>query len=109
MTNLYIGDIYIRMYVWIIDANNNKFRLISSPVPCVILAVIHYFQDMSELETSLSKLKALQDDDKTENALLRSRIDEQSQLIMILKQRMDEAVNHARTLERTNEALQAQR
>ena len=64
---------------------------------------------MSELETSLSKLKALKDDDKTENALLRSRIDEQSQLIMILKQRMDEAVNHARTLERTNEALQAQR
>ena len=64
---------------------------------------------MSELQTSLSKLKALKEDDKTENALLRSRIDEQSQLIMILKQQADEAVNQARSLERTNEGLKAQR
>ena len=64
---------------------------------------------MVELQTNLSKLKALSEDDKTENALLRSRIDEQSQLIMILKQQTDEAVNRARSLERTNEGLKAQR
>ena len=64
-------------------------------------------QDMSEMQANLSKLRALKEDDKTENGLLRSRIDEQSQLIMILKKRTDEAVNHARTLEAMNEELRA--
>ena len=50
---------------------------------------------------SLSKLRGLADDDKTQNALLRSRIDDQSQLIMILKQRADEAVGAAHGLEST--------
>lgn len=62
---------------------------------------------MSEIQTNLTKLRALTQDDKTENALLRSRIDEQSQLIMILKQRTDEAVNQAKTLERMNDELRA--
>lgn len=62
-------------------------------------------QDMSTIQENLAKLKGLKDDDKTETALLRSRIDEQSQLIMILKQRTDEAVQRARTLEARNEEL----
>ncbi|KAH3754973.1 coiled-coil domain-containing protein 89-like [Dreissena polymorpha] len=55
--------------------------------------------------SSLSKLKGLGKDDKTENAMLRSRIDEQSQLIMILKTRADEAFTRIQTLERINEEL----
>lgn len=53
----------------------------------------------------LSKLKGLTKDDKTENAMLRSRIDEQSQLIMILKTRADEAFTRVQTLERINQEL----
>ena len=58
------------------------------------------------MQTNLAKLKALSEDDKTENALLRGRIDEQSQLIMILKQRADEAVFKVRALERINQELE---
>lgn len=43
----------------------------------------------------------------SENALLRSRIDEQSQLIMILKQRSDEAIQTAHSLEKSNALLAA--
>jgi len=53
----------------------------------------------------LSKLKGLAKDDKTENAMLRSRIDEQSQLIMILKNRADEAITRIQTLEKINTEL----
>lgn len=62
------------------------------------------FQGNKELST-LSKLKGLAKDDKTENAMLRSRIDEQSQLIMILKNRADEAFSRIATLERINQEL----
>ncbi|XP_060600942.1 coiled-coil domain-containing protein 89-like [Ruditapes philippinarum] len=55
--------------------------------------------------STLSKLKGLAKDDKTENAMLRSRIDEQSQLIMILKNRADEAFSRTSTLERINKEL----
>ena len=41
---------------------------------------------MGDMQEKLKKLRGLAEDDKTENAMLRSRIDEQSQLIMILKQ-----------------------
>ena len=58
------------------------------------------------METNLAKLKNLPLDDKSQNALLRSRIDEQSQLIMILKQRTDEAVLKSQTLERINKELE---
>lgn len=44
-------------------------------------------------------------DDKMENALLRSRIDEQSQLIMILKKRADEAIAARKTFESGNAEL----
>lgn len=62
------------------------------------------FQGNAEL-SSLSKLRGLTKDDKTENAMLRSRIDEQSQLIMILKNRADEAVTRIQTLEKINKEL----
>ena len=42
------------------------------------------------MKANLEKLRSLSEDDKTEAAMLRSRIDEQSQLIMILKR-----VSHA--------------
>ena len=45
-------------------------------------------------------------DDKSENALLRSRIDEQSQLIMILKRRSDDAVLANRSLEKVKQELE---
>ena len=63
------------------------------------------FQDMQEMQESLSKLKALKADDKTEAGMLRSRIDEQSKLIMILKQRADEEIIRAQTLDRINKEL----
>ncbi|XP_077978620.1 coiled-coil domain-containing protein 89-like isoform X2 [Glandiceps talaboti] len=55
---------------------------------------------------NLDKLRSLSKDDKTENAMLRSRIDEQSQLICILKQRSDEYVQKALTLDRVNKELE---
>ncbi|ELT92309.1 hypothetical protein CAPTEDRAFT_136474 [Capitella teleta] len=58
------------------------------------------------METNLSKLRALSEDDKTENAMLRSRITDQSQLIMILKQRADEATISLKSLEKVNKELE---
>ena len=63
------------------------------------------FQDPLSTYPNLSKLKGLAKDDKTENAMLRSRIDEQSQLIMILKNRADEAIIRTQTLEKINSEL----
>lgn len=57
------------------------------------------------MQTNLVKLKALTEDDKAENAKLRSRIDEQCQLIMILKQRADEGTIRTQTLEKINKEL----
>lgn len=62
-------------------------------------------KESSEAFPTLSKLKGLSRDDKTENAMLRSRIDEQSQLIMILKARADEAIIRTQTLEKINAEL----
>ncbi|XP_071102163.1 coiled-coil domain-containing protein 89-like [Haliotis cracherodii] len=62
-------------------------------------------KDMTDMEQTLSKLRALSEDDKTEAGMLRSRIDEQSQLIMILKQRADEAVIRTQTLDAINKEL----
>ena len=58
------------------------------------------------MQANLAKLRALSEDDKSENAMLRSRINEQSQLIMILKQRADEASITTQTLERINRELE---
>ncbi|GFN84107.1 coiled-coil domain-containing protein 89 [Plakobranchus ocellatus] len=62
-------------------------------------------QDMEDMQTNLGKLKALSEDDKFENAKLRSRIDEQCQLIMILKQKADDGTIKLQTLERMNKEL----
>lgn len=45
-------------------------------------------------------------DEKAENGLLRSRLDEQSQLICLLKRRADDTVLRCQGLERTNEELE---
>ena len=58
------------------------------------------------MQQNLDKLKNLSHDDKTETAMLRSRIDEQGQLICILKQRADEALVRSHTLERVNKELE---
>ncbi|XP_072029428.1 coiled-coil domain-containing protein 89-like [Amphiura filiformis] len=63
-------------------------------------------QDIDEMQGNLDKLRNLSHDDKTENAMLRSRIDEQGQLICILKQRADEALTRSQTLERVNKELE---
>lgn len=47
----------------------------------------------------MQKLKTLSRDELTENAMLRSRIDQQAELICILKQRADEALRKTRVLE----------
>ncbi|XP_041479276.1 coiled-coil domain-containing protein 89-like [Lytechinus variegatus] len=63
-------------------------------------------QDVEVMNANLDKLKRLSQEDKTEAAMLRSRIDEQAQLICILKQRADESLVKAQTLERVNKELE---
>ena len=58
------------------------------------------------MQASLARLKGLSESEKTENAMLQSRLDEQSQLIMILKQRSDEKGVKLQTLEHINEELE---
>nr|KAG5709428.1 hypothetical protein BaRGS_029277 [Batillaria attramentaria] len=62
-------------------------------------------KDVQEMRETLSKLKNLKEDDKNEAGMLRSRIDEQSRLIMVLKQRADEEIIRAQTLDRVNKEL----
>ncbi|XP_078084322.1 coiled-coil domain-containing protein 89 [Mustelus asterias] len=65
-------------------------------------------EEIDAVQITLEKLRGLSQDDKTENALLRSRIDEQSQLICILKQRADESLLRCQTLETINTELENQ-
>ncbi|XP_041057155.1 coiled-coil domain-containing protein 89 [Carcharodon carcharias] len=65
-------------------------------------------QEIDAVEITLEKLRGLSQDDKTEKALLRSRIDEQSQLICILKRRADEFLLRCQTLETINTELENQ-
>ena len=60
---------------------------------------------MEDMQTNLGKLKALSEDDKLENVKLRSRIDEQCQLIMVLKQKADDGTIKIQTLDRMNKEL----
>ena len=64
---------------------------------------------MESVHDTFKKLRGLSEDDKNENALLRSRIDEQSQLIMFLKQRLDEAAISTKTIEKLNKELENKR
>jgi len=50
----------------------------------------------------------LSEEEHLENAVLRSRIDKQSQLIMTLKQRLDEATQSADLLDKHNTSLTAE-
>ncbi|RUS86764.1 hypothetical protein EGW08_005487 [Elysia chlorotica] len=61
--------------------------------------------DMEDMQTNLGKLKALSEDDKLENVKLRSRIDEQCQLIMVLKKKADDGTIKIQTLDRMNKEL----
>ncbi|XP_067843424.1 coiled-coil domain-containing protein 89 isoform X1 [Heptranchias perlo] len=65
-------------------------------------------QEIDDVKITLERLRGLSQDDKTENALLRSRIDEQSQLICILKLRADEFLQRCQTLEIINTELEKQ-
>ncbi|XP_069509648.1 coiled-coil domain-containing protein 89 [Ambystoma mexicanum] len=63
--------------------------------------------DVGGMKDTLKKLQNLTMDDKTENAMLRSRIDEQSQLICALKRRADETLLRCQALEAINTELEA--
>ncbi|XP_058888260.1 coiled-coil domain-containing protein 89-like isoform X2 [Acipenser ruthenus] len=63
-------------------------------------------REIDEVQHALDKLRALSQDNQTENALLRSRIDEQAHLICILKQRADEMVLRCQALEKLNTELE---
>ncbi|XP_053560954.1 coiled-coil domain-containing protein 89 [Bombina bombina] len=53
-----------------------------------------------------SKPESVPWDEKTENNMLRSRLDEQSQLICLLKRRADDTLLKCQTLEKLNEELE---
>ncbi|XP_044167691.1 coiled-coil domain-containing protein 89-like isoform X5 [Acropora millepora] len=62
-----------------------------------------------EMKANLEKLRALSKDDLTENGLLRSRIDQQCELICILKQRTDESLRKSMEVKKQYHELQRQR
>ncbi|TMS06149.1 Coiled-coil domain-containing protein 89 [Larimichthys crocea] len=57
-------------------------------------------EHVDSIQKALEKLQSLSAEDKTET--LRSRIDEQSSLICILKQRADELLLRCQVLEKIN-------
>ncbi|XP_023683832.1 coiled-coil domain-containing protein 89 [Paramormyrops kingsleyae] len=63
-------------------------------------------QDMDDVHVALEKLRSLSEDDVSDTEVLRSRIDEQSGLICILKHRADEMLLRCQALERINEELE---
>uniref|UniRef100_UPI003AAE81EC coiled-coil domain-containing protein 89 n=1 Tax=Centroberyx gerrardi TaxID=166262 RepID=UPI003AAE81EC len=58
------------------------------------------------VQKTLEKLRGLATEDKTETGMLRSRIDEQSSLICILKQRADEMLLRCQALQKINTELE---
>lgn len=63
---------------------------------------------MDSIQKSLEKLWSLPTGDETETGMLRSRIDEQSSLICILKQRADELLLRCQALQKINTELEDQ-
>lgn len=61
---------------------------------------------MDDVHQALEKLRGLSQEERTEEGLLRSRIDEQSNLICMMKQRADEMLLRCQALERVNTELQ---
>jgi len=62
-------------------------------------------EDMGQMQENIQKLRALSEDDRNENAKLNSRIDEQCQLIMVLKRKADDSTVKLQTLEKINKEL----
>lgn len=67
------------------------------------------FKEMDGLREALANLRGLSEEEKGEKAMLRSRIQEQSQLICILKRRSDEALERCQILELLNSELEEKR
>lgn len=67
------------------------------------------FKEMDGLREALANLRGLSEEEKGEKAMLRSRIQEQSQLICILKRRSDEALERCQILELLNTELEEKR
>ncbi|TSK92899.1 Coiled-coil domain-containing protein 89 [Bagarius yarrelli] len=68
--------------------------------------MIAAFKDMDDVHQALEKLRGLSQEERTEAGMLRSRLDEQSSLICMLKQRADEMLLRCQTLEQVNTELQ---
>ncbi|XP_048096022.1 coiled-coil domain-containing protein 89 [Alosa alosa] len=66
-------------------------------------------QDMDDVYKALEKLRSLSQEDRAETGMLRSRIDEQSNLICILKQRADEMLLRCQALDKINAELETLR
>nr|XP_012324945.1 coiled-coil domain-containing protein 89 [Aotus nancymaae] len=67
------------------------------------------FKEMDGLREALANLWGLSEKERSEKAMLRSRIQEQSQLICILKRRSDEALECCEILELLNAELEEKR
>ncbi|XP_012594132.1 coiled-coil domain-containing protein 89 [Microcebus murinus] len=67
------------------------------------------FKELDGLREALANLRGLSEEEKSEKAMLRSRIQEQSQLICILKRRSDEALERCQILELLNTELEEKR
>ncbi|KAG7330979.1 hypothetical protein KOW79_004948 [Hemibagrus wyckioides] len=63
-------------------------------------------QDMDDVHQALEKLRGLSHEERTEAGMLRSRLEEQSSLICMLKQRADEMLLRCQALERVNTELE---
>ncbi|XP_039704164.1 coiled-coil domain-containing protein 89 [Pteropus medius] len=67
------------------------------------------FKELDGLREALANLRGLSEEEKSEKAMLRSRIQEQSHLICILKRRSDEALERCQVLELLNAELEEKR
>ncbi|VTJ66464.1 Hypothetical predicted protein [Marmota monax] len=67
------------------------------------------FKELEGLREALANLRGLSEEEKGEKAMLCSRIQEQSQLICILKRRADEALERCQILELLNSELEEKR
>ncbi|XP_008570505.1 PREDICTED: coiled-coil domain-containing protein 89 [Galeopterus variegatus] len=67
------------------------------------------FKELDGLKEALANLRGLSEEEKSEKAMLCSRIQEQSQLICILKRRSDEALERCQILELLNTELEEKR
>ncbi|XP_072466751.1 coiled-coil domain-containing protein 89 [Notamacropus eugenii] len=66
-------------------------------------------KELEGLKEALENLRGLSSEEKNEKAMLRSRLQEQSQLICILKRRADETLERCQVLEQLNTELEEKR